>query len=90
MLIAQVFGLIRFVLEFIYPEPGCGVEDTRISFLKVTSKYSTIIILMIARHEIFNSLFRMTVIWQRWWRNMYELINIGIKGLGIFTAAKKS
>ncbi len=41
MVSAQVFGLVRFVLEFIYPEPGCGEEDNRISFLKVRDNLVT-------------------------------------------------
>lgn len=34
MLIAQVWGLVRFVLDLVYPVPGCGEEDTRPGIVK--------------------------------------------------------
>ena len=29
MLIAQAWGVIRFILDFVYPVPQCGDEDDR-------------------------------------------------------------
>ena len=34
MLIAQVWGLVRFVLDFVYPLPGCDEVDDRPGIVK--------------------------------------------------------
>jgi len=33
MVIAQLWGLSRFIMDFIYPSPSCGKEDTRPSYI---------------------------------------------------------
>ena len=39
MLIAQAWGFVRFVLDFVYSSPVCGEEDTRPSFVKDFNVY---------------------------------------------------
>ena len=34
MLVAQAWGLVRFVLDFVYPLPGCDEIDDRPSIVK--------------------------------------------------------
>lgn len=39
MLVAQIWGLIRFVLDLVYPSPTCGDSDTRPQFMIDFMKY---------------------------------------------------
>lgn len=39
MLIAQLWGLVRFTMDAIYTAPLCGEEDTRPSFVKDFNAY---------------------------------------------------
>ena len=39
MLVAQVWGLVRFVLDLVYPAPRCGTADERPSMLIYVHEY---------------------------------------------------
>ena len=39
MIIAQAWGMVRFVLDFVYEAPACGEEDTRPSIVKDFNVY---------------------------------------------------
>ena len=34
MLVAQIWGILKFILDFVYPSPPCDNEDMRPSFIK--------------------------------------------------------
>ena len=39
MVISQILGISRFVLDFVYPAPRCGVPDTRPGFVSQIHPY---------------------------------------------------
>ncbi|XP_060071204.1 sodium/glucose cotransporter 4-like [Ylistrum balloti] len=47
LLFGHVCGIIRLVLEFVYPQPNCGEEETRPAFLTINYLYFGIMILFI-------------------------------------------
>ncbi|XP_069119420.1 sodium/glucose cotransporter 4-like isoform X2 [Argopecten irradians] len=47
LIVGHVCGIVRLVLEFIYPQPHCGEEDTRPVFLTINYLYFGVIILAI-------------------------------------------
>ncbi|XP_060071208.1 sodium/glucose cotransporter 4-like [Ylistrum balloti] len=47
LMLGHICGIIRLVLDFIYPQPGCGEEDTRPVVLTVNYLYFGVIILFI-------------------------------------------
>ncbi|XP_060071206.1 sodium/glucose cotransporter 4-like [Ylistrum balloti] len=47
LVFGHVCGIIRLVLEFVYPQPNCGEEDTRPAFLTINYLYFGVIILVI-------------------------------------------
>ncbi|XP_033732423.1 sodium/glucose cotransporter 4-like [Pecten maximus] len=47
LFLGHVCGIIRLVLEFVYPQPNCGEEETRPAFLTINYLYFGIMILVI-------------------------------------------
>ena len=39
MIISQMFGMIRFVLDVVYPAPPCGESDNRPSVVRDVNGY---------------------------------------------------
>ncbi|XP_069119422.1 sodium/glucose cotransporter 4-like [Argopecten irradians] len=47
LLLGHVCGIVRLVLEFVYPQPNCGEEETRPAFLTINYLYFGLMILFI-------------------------------------------
>ena len=39
MVIAQAWGIVRFILDLVYPVPACGPADDRPAFLRYFHEY---------------------------------------------------